>query len=451
MQPINISCQLYVDNPLINFIIAILNYPPLEYLLFVFYLVLFAWIVTKVKFFIKTGLSKPQLISLFLLKVIAGIFYGWIGTYYGGLAQMYDTWVYHNQGIVEYNLLFSDPEKYFTNIFHNPYQSGSSQFLASYDSYWNDLKGNTFIKIVSIFNVFTFGNYYVNVILYSFVTLFGPIAIYRVMQDVYPQKKSVVLLFTFLIPSFLYWTSGLHKEGLLFTGIAMVTYSIYFGLLQSKWSFLRLLIIIMGIGVILTLRNFIIIIFIPAILTWLIAGKVPQYTSKVFWVSYGVFVVLFFSLRYISPKLDFPQAVVNKQQDFLKHQGATSVPINALEPTIISFVKNTPQAINLSMMRPYPSNVRHIPSLAAALEISLLMLVVLLAFIFRDKGSSQKHLIYFCFFFGISLMLSIGFSQNNLGAIVRYRSIALPLLIIPFAASIDWLKIKAFTQKAVNL
>ncbi|MFM2339326.1 MAG: hypothetical protein RL115_2519 [Bacteroidota bacterium] len=419
----------------------------MEYLLFVFYLVLFAWLVTKVKFFIKTGLSKPQLISLFLLKVIAGIFYGWIGTYYGGLAQMYDTWVYHNQGIVEYNLLFSDPLTYLTNIFHNPYQGGASQFLAGYDSYWNDLKGNTFIKIVSIFNLFTFGNYFVNVILYSFVTLFGPIAFYRVMQDVYPRKKTVVLLFSFLIPSFLYWTSGLHKEGIIFTGIAMVTYSIYFGLQQNKWSPLRILVILLGLTVILTLRNFIIIIFIPAILTWFIAGKIPQHTTKIFWISYSVFVVLFFSLRYCSPKLDFPQAVVNKQQDFLKHQGPTSVPINILEPTVVSFVKNTPQAINLSVVRPYPSDVKHLPSLAATIEISFLILIVLLSFIFKDTSQRPNHFIYYCFFFGVSLLLSIGFSQNNIGAIVRYRSIALPLLIIPFAASINWEKLRGIIKK----
>ena len=57
----------------------------MEYLLFIAYLVLFAWLVTRVKFFNTTGLSHPQLVIIFLLKVMAGIFYGWIGLYYGGL------------------------------------------------------------------------------------------------------------------------------------------------------------------------------------------------------------------------------------------------------------------------------------------------------------------------------------------------------------------------------
>jgi len=67
----------------------------LEHLLFAAYLVLFSWLIIKVPFFKKSGLTPAQLIIIFLLKVIAGIFYGWIGVYYGNLAQMVDTWMFH--------------------------------------------------------------------------------------------------------------------------------------------------------------------------------------------------------------------------------------------------------------------------------------------------------------------------------------------------------------------
>jgi hypothetical protein len=38
----------------------------------------------------------------------------------------------------------------------------------------------------------------------------------------------------------------------------------------------------------------------------------------------------------------------------------------------------------------------------------------------------------------MTLLLAIGFSVNNLGAIVRYRSVIMPLLVIPMVAQIDW-------------
>lgn len=410
----------------------------MEYLLFVAYLVLFAWLVTKVKFFTRTGLSQPQIIILFLIKLMAGIFYGWIGTYYGGLAQMQDTWAYHGLSIQEYHLLYQNPHEYFTNLFHDPYEGGVTKFFESTDSYWNDLKGNVFVKILSIFNVFSLGHYYVNVIFYSFISLFGPICIYRVMTDAIPGKKLAILLGTFLVPSFLYWTSGLHKEGLIFTGIGLIIYTVYFGYKEHKFGIKRILSLVTGLLLILALRNFLIILILGALLAWLLANKWPQRGLAVFSIVYILAILFFFTARFISPRLDFPQAVVNKQKEFSQIVGLTSVPIRELEPTAMSFLKNTPQAITLSTMRPYPSDVRHILSLAAAIEINSLLLIFILFLFFRKKVSRSRNLVYLCVFFSVSLLLAIGFSQSNLGAIVRYRSIIIPLLVVPMVAQIDW-------------
>lgn len=410
----------------------------MEYFLFVAYLVAFAWLITKVKFFTRSGLSKSQLIILFLLKIIAGIFYGWIGIYYGGLAQMWDTWNFHSNSVQEYHLLFNDPQEYFTNLFRDPYESGISKFLDTTDSYWNDLKGNVFIKILSVFNLLSLGNYYINVIFLSFITLFGPIALYRVMTDVFTNRKIAILIATFLVPSFLYWTSGTHKEGLIFTGIALMIYCIYFGLKEKKFGLKRLITFLAGFLLILTLRNFLVIIIIPAIIAFILASRWPRYGLAIFSSAYLFFGVLFFTSKFINPKFDFPQAVVNKQKEFIALKGATSVPIKQLEPTAISFLQNMPQAITLSAARPYPGDVHHILSLAAALEIDFLLLLFVLFLIFHKNGVVSKNFLYFCLFFSFSVLLAIGFSVNNLGAIVRYRSVILPLLVIPMVALTDW-------------
>ena len=423
----------------------------MEYLLFVMYLVLFAWFVTKVKFFARSGLSRSQLIILFLLKVMAGIFYGWIGLYYGGLAQMWDTWGFHTNSIQEYHLLYNNPHEYFTNLFKDPYEGGVSKFFGTTDSYWSDLKGNVFIKILSVFNILSLGNYFINVVFYSFFTLFGPIAIYRVMTDVFPGKKMAVLFATFLVPSFLYWTSGIHKEGLIFTGISLIIYCIYFGTKEKKFGFKRIVGLLTGLLLILTLRNFIIVLIIPAIVAWLLSNRWPKYGLAIFSSLYLLFGILFFASRYINPRFDFPQAVVNKQKEFIDLAGGSSIPIRQLKPDAISFLINSPQAITLSTIRPYPSDVRHILSLAAAIEVNALLLMFVLFLIWPKKNLQSKNLLYFCIFFAMSILLAIGFSVNNLGAIVRYRSVILPLLVIPMAASIDWRRIgKKFINNIMN-
>ena len=93
-------------------------------MLFAAFLLLFSWLVIKTKFFNRSGLSPAQLIIIFLLKVMAGIFYGWVGVYYGEMAQMVDTWYYHYLGLKEYQLLLESPIEFFNRLLINEYENG---------------------------------------------------------------------------------------------------------------------------------------------------------------------------------------------------------------------------------------------------------------------------------------------------------------------------------------
>lgn len=413
----------------------------MEHLLFAAYLILFAWLVTKVKFFTKSGLTTPQLIIIFLLKVMAGILYGWIGVYYGQMAQMVDTWAYHYESLQEYQFLRTDPAEFFTSLLRNTYEGGYTNFLVSENSWWNDLKANFFIKIMAIFNLFSFGHYYVNLIFYSFLTLFGPVAVYRVMQDVFPSRRIAVLIASFLIPSFIYWTSGLHKDGLLFLGFALVAYHLYFGFKEKNFPFYRIALILLGFTLVLILRNFLILTLVPAIIAYVLASKLRYKPIVVYSVVYLVAALIFFTAKYVHPKLDFPEAVVTKQKEFLSLGGTSAVAVTELQPTFTSFVQNAPQAFTLSTIRPYPSDVHHLLSLAAAVEISILLLLFIAFLVWRIKGIPLSPFLLFCLFFSFSVLMMIGYSVNILGAIVRYRSIILPFLTVPMIAAIDWSKV----------
>ena len=413
----------------------------MEYLLFTGYLFLFAWLVTRIGFFKKTGLSNAQLIILFLLKIIAGILYGWIGIYYGQFAYMYDTWGFHYAGLAETKLLYNQPAEYFSNLFYSGYENKFGGFLASHDSWWNDLKGNMFVKTLSVFNIFSFGNYYTNVIFYSFITLFGPIAFFRVMNDVFPGKKLLTVLAVFLIPSFAYWTSGIHKDGLVFLAISLIVYHFYFGLKERNFSFSRVVAIFISLLIILSFRNYVFVVLVPALTAWYFAYRFPKRLVAVFLSVYAVCILLFFTLRYISPSLDLPQAVINKQEAFLKLQGNSSIKHAELEPTALSFLKNSPQALSATIFRPHPGDAKHLLSLAATTETIFLLLLFICFLIWRTSGSQSNVFLWFCVFFSFSFLLTIGYTVNFLGAIVRYRSIILPFLLGPVICLIDWNRI----------
>jgi hypothetical protein len=115
-----------------------------------------------------------------------------------------------------------------------------------------------------------------------------------------------------------------------------------------------------------------------------------------------------------------------------------------LEPNFSSFIFNVPQAIGLAILRPDLSDVRHIFSLAAAVETDALLLFFLMFLFWRRKTTSQSQALiftYFCLFLSFSVLITIGYVVNNLGAIVRYRSIVLPFLLSPIFCGIPWNKI----------
>ncbi|MEJ0105450.1 MAG: hypothetical protein WDO19_24095 [Bacteroidota bacterium] len=326
----------------------------MEHLLFAGYLLLFAWIVTKVKFFTNSGLNNSQLIIIFLLKVMAGILYGWVGIYYGITAQMVDTWSFHYRGLQEYKLLQTNPSEYFSNLLNNPFEGGYLKFLSGHDSFWNELKTKSIIKMLSVFDILSFGNYYVNIIFYSFITLFGPVGIYRIMKDVFSGKNTQVAISAFLIPSFLYWNSGIHKEGIIFTGLILIIYNLYFALAENKLKPKRFLLILLGLVLITLLRNFYLLLISPAIIAWLLATRFPKRALGIFVTIYLISGILFFTAKYINPALDFPSSVVSKQKEFMEMYGGSMVPVKELKPTAIDFIKTIPQALSLSTLRPYP-------------------------------------------------------------------------------------------------
>jgi hypothetical protein len=130
--------------------------------------------------------------------------------------------------------------------------------------------------------------------------------------------------------------------------------------------------------------------------------------------------------------------------------GGSAIQVDSLEPTFSSFISNAPQAFLLSTIRPFPSDVHHLLSLAAAAEINTVLLLFVVFLFWRRNGIPMNPFLIFCLFFSFSVLMMIGYSVNVLGAIVRYRSIVIPFLIVPLMARIDWDKVGTITLGNIN-
>jgi hypothetical protein len=420
----------------------------LGYALFIIYLVLFCWLVTKSRFIINAGLSSKIIIALFFIKVIAGCLNSWVFSKMG-VSSGSDTLTFQEQGLIEYHLLFNNPGEYISNFFKTSYKTGYGDFFSSTNSYWNDLTGNIIIKFLSICDIFSFGNFYVNVIFYNYVTFFGAAGLYRVFNSIYPKQPYLLVCTCFLLPSLLFYSSNIHKEGLIYAALGIAVYNIYNALnTDAGFSFKKITIILAACIFIFLQRNYVLMAFIPAAFAWILCSVKKYPALLTFAVTYIIGAFIFFNAASISPKLNLPRAVSKKQLDFKQLGPATTyLPLDTLVPVFKSFVINAPQAINHSFLRPFVSDIKLSKALIPlAVELIFYELLLVLFIFFNNNNKPCNPFIVFGLFFSFSVLMIIGYTVPILGAIVRYRSIYLSFIVTPLACGINWEKVKTVLQ-----
>jgi hypothetical protein len=299
------------------------------------------------------------------------------------------------------------------------------------------------IKLLSIFNIFSGGNFFVNTVLFNFFVFFGPVAFYRIYIRLFPGKKLLLIIALFLLPSLLYFSAGIHKDGLVFLALGLCCYNIFF-MTRDRFTVVRLTGLITGLVIIFLMRNFLLITLLPAITAWLISERNKKFILQTFMLVYLLFIFAFFFAGKIHPSLDLPQYVSTRQIAFVEiaKSGQSSININPLFPHFRSFLNNSPQALNHSLMRPYLTERFSLLYIFAAIEIFIYELIFLAFLLFAQAKRKVDPFVYFGIFFSISMFLMIGYTIPIIGAIVRYRSIYFPFVILPLLCYLDLNKIK---------
>lgn len=399
--------------------------------LFIAYAVFFSWLLGKIPFVKRAGMPTPYLIALFLLKISAGVAYGYIHFNAPGHVGLTDTWKFFYQGSEETAKILKDPYMIIRDILPHEVHQGFGKLFTTNNSYWNDVKHELMVKLAAVFNIFSGSRYYVNVVLYSFMTMAGPVALYRLLQHTIPGKQLRFFL-ACCIPTALFWCSGFHKEGILFNALALIWYLIQRKQEGRSLRFVHYFVLAIAVLSILLLRNNIILPLAPALLGYFIAKRFP--TQR--WWVYATVCLLGGIAFFLSPFLgvDLPAAVSNRQQEFIALGGRTAVAVTPLEATLPSFFNHLPSALSIGFLRPFPleGGLRYLP-------FSLEAMVFLLLFgftIWKTRNQKLPSLVPALLVFGILNWLMIGYTVPNIGAVIRYRSVTSPFL---FSALFIWL------------
>jgi len=405
----------------------------LDYLFFFIYLILFCIIINNIPFVKKAGLGSTLIGFLFLFRIIGAIAIGWISYKY---ASKSDYWSLHNEGLVEFNLLKSNPSFFFKGLLPIEYNSDVNSFFSTSHSYWNELRNNIIIKLLALINFISFGNYYINALFINVFAFLGSIGFYRMLAHLYKEKNNLLIFCSFLIPTTIYFSAGIHKDAIVFGALGLYSYALYF-MAEEGFSYKKLILFISSFLMLVLMRNFLLLALIPATIGFIL--------SKKYRISHFKILVAFFILSTITiviaenifPKFQPLQIITQRKIDFDQLKLANSqLDSFDLKPTMSSFLNNSPTAINHGFLRPYIWETQNIFSFLLSVELFIFEILILMWLFFCLKyGHFKKQqfqpFLFYMLLLALIMIITTGFIVPNYNSIARYRSLFLPYLITP--------------------
>ena len=435
------------------------------------YSALFIFIINKMSFFDVDGISKRMFSLLFILKVIFGVSLWAIYTFYYTDRATADIYKYFDDSEVIFNTLKTNPIDYFKLLLGIGNNTPAFDHYYSEMSYWarkvdssiyND--SHTIIRFNALVRLFSFGYYNVHTVVICFLSLIGLTAIYKTFVNQLQDKKRELLFAVFLLPSVLFWGSGVLKEGLILFALGLLIY--YSNKLFSKKAILMCI----ATALLLAFSKFYVWLAIfpsIALLVWSNKASTPPAFLKL--------VIILSIIGVIGLNIDSFTSIQNplvtlsqKQYEFnllatgqLTDSNHNPIPtaksiieINRLDPTLSSFLKNSPQALINTFLRPYIWEIKSPLMLLSGLETIFILFIFIISLLFiKPFKEICWPLFLFCISFVFIQFLIIGETTPILGAIARYKTIAIPFFLIAVLFILDKKKLVnklPFLKKILN-
>jgi len=295
----------------------------MEILLTTAYIAFFYWILSRMRFFRESGLSLRIIRGIFLLKILASLALWAIYTYYYTDRSTADIFKYFDDSKVMYDAIHTHPSDYFRMLFgigndspgFNHYYIQMHNWARQYESnLYND--SHTIIRFNALLRILSLGCYQVHAVILCFLSLSGLVALYKVFAHLLPGKKTGVIASVFLIPSVLFWGSGVLKEGLIFFGLGILILH-WYRCWSGKFSVGSLLWVCFGVCLLLVTKFYIIVSIVPGLiyLAWILFSGNKYFLLK-FSIVMAFYAGLGLSVKYLVPAYDPLQVLSIKQRDF---------------------------------------------------------------------------------------------------------------------------------------
>lgn len=430
---------------------AELNTPQL--ILAIAYLLLFAFVVWKAKWFSLKFLPKQVVVFAFVIKAFAAFALTWLYTNYYTDKQNSDIYKYFEDGLVLYNILFYSPKMFFQLLFEvNTNNAAFSDVVQNFNHWFPQARSMVYndsrfiIKLNAVFSFVSLQSIYIHSLFGAFIGFVGIVAFAKVGEVLFPKLRNAALLLLFF-PSIIFWTSAMLKETLLVFVFGIFAW--YIVQLSSHFNWKRVVVCFILFFVLALLKVYVLLCLIPPLIAFFV---VRNQQSKL--ITFGVFTVVVIAVStfaFVADAVLLHSTIANgiAQKQFNMVSLAVYMKAGSLiyipdvdGSNLLTFIPAGLYGIFNVLLKPFIWETTSPLFLASALE-NLVLVFLIVSFVFQIKTLENKewNLSLVCIFFALLMFALIGITTPVIGSIVRYRVPALVLLLLPLSAGINYLKI----------
>ncbi|MFY0628597.1 MAG: hypothetical protein JXR07_20030 [Reichenbachiella sp.] len=389
--------------------------------------------------------TRPYFIPGLLAKFVGAIAIGMVYQFYYAWG---DTYTYFREATIIWKIFLNQPIDALRLIFQ--YSENVQDLFYHTYRIWTFRSPNNFamVRILSFVNLFTLNTYSATSLLFAAFSFSGSWAFYSVLSIKYNHANKWLAISILFIPSVIIWGSGIFKDTLTFGALMWLTWSAFKYAEFNKMNFSTLSMGTISILIIGSIKVYILICYLPLVIFWIVSKKITNIKNQALrYITFPVFITLGLIVALLSAQqassVDEKYALENIASTaqitaydiaYYSGKGGSTYTLGELDGSWGSMIVLAPQAINVSIFRPYLWEVSNPFMLLSALESLALFLLTIGAIFFKPKKMRKvltDPFFLLCLSFSILFAFAVGISTYNFGTLVRYK---IPLM--PFYAVI---------------
>jgi len=304
------------------------------------------------------------------------------------------------------------------------------------------------VRLTWVLCLLSFKSFIGQAMLLAWLSYFPLWRLYETLIYEFPKLTKQFAFAIFFVPSVFFWGSGLLKDTITFSAVALFTSSLHQIIVRKKKIASNFIYLIIASILMIKIKSYIFFALLPGSLLWFAGVNLYKVKNKLVRLFVGPLLMVstvglgWLFLANLGAVLGdyaienvLTKAVITQQDLKSDYYHGSSFDIGDFDPTFRGVLRKVPAAINAALFRPYLWEAHNPTMVMSGIEnfcilIFTIYLLLKLKIYNLFKLMFRQRILFFTIFFSLFFAFSVGLTTSNFGSMVRYKIPAIPFFLV---------------------